>query len=274
MSIASKAAILSQCLQNLLRDPLASTRRLSVQAQAQALADDWKTSPASVCVQPTVSNPLRDYFESVTEGPGIWKWLHYFEIYHRHLAKFVGKDVKVAEVGIYSGGSLQMWHHYFGDKCHVHGIDIMPECNVYNSANTTIHIGDQSDRSFWASFRRKVPTLDIMIDDGGHHAHQQIVTLEETLSHLNDGGVFICEDVHGIDNRFASYVHIMADRLNRYSTVDGVHDVSPFQGSIASVHFYPYVVVIEKGPSLPEGLRTSKHGSQWQPFTMQDAAKH
>ena len=30
------------------------------------------------------SNPLLDYFNRHQEGPGLWKWLHYFDIYHRH----------------------------------------------------------------------------------------------------------------------------------------------------------------------------------------------
>ena len=278
MSVASKAGKLSTCLYNLLRHPRECIRRLSLPAvnPGKDLADQWQKSSRKADIQPTVADPLRAYFDSHSEGPGIWKWLHYFEIYHRHLSKFVGKPVTLAEVGIYSGGSLQMWHHYLGDQCHVHGIDIMPECTSYESPKTTIHIGDQSDRSFWDAFRRKVPSLDILIDDGGHEPDQQIITLEETLSYLNDGGIFICEDIHGIDNRFATYVHDMADRLNamtKLPTPDLRSAVTPFQSSIASVHFYPYLIVIEKGRSLENGLQAPKHGTQWQPFTMRDAAK-
>ena len=56
--------------------------------------------------------PLRTYFEGNVEGPGIYKWTHYFEIYERHFARFRGKAVHVAEVGVYSGGSLRMWKWY------------------------------------------------------------------------------------------------------------------------------------------------------------------
>lgn len=30
----------------------------------------------------TTPNPLEQFFDSHTEGPGIFKWRHYFEIYH------------------------------------------------------------------------------------------------------------------------------------------------------------------------------------------------
>src|SRR5205807_55304 len=38
------------------------------------------------------ANPLWQYFQAHTEGPGIWKWVHYFDIYQRYLGKFLGTD--------------------------------------------------------------------------------------------------------------------------------------------------------------------------------------
>src|SRR5215211_8306674 len=69
-------------------------------------------------------NPLEAYFDTLTEGPGIWKWRHYFQIYHRHLSKFVGRSPHVLEIGVYSGGSLPMWLDYFGEGTQVYGVDI------------------------------------------------------------------------------------------------------------------------------------------------------
>lgn len=54
------------------------------------------------------TNPLWEYFQAHKEGRGIFKWEHYFEIYHRHFARFVGRKVNVLEIGVYSGGSLEM----------------------------------------------------------------------------------------------------------------------------------------------------------------------
>lgn len=215
-------------------------------------------------------NPLRAYFDGVTEGPGVWKWLHYFEIYHRHLQKFIGRDITVVEIGVYSGGSMPMWRHYFGEGCQVHGIDIQPECKVYENSYTTIHIGDQADRAFWKRFREAVPTVDVLIDDGGHHPEQQMVTLEEMLPHLRPGGVFLCEDVHGAGNPFATGANAMASHLNAFNRTAQADLLSctptPFQSAVHSVHFYPFVVVVEKRDSNLQSLSAPKHGSTWQPF--------
>ena len=39
-----------------------------------------------------------------------------------------------------------------------------------------IFIGDQADPSFWTDFRRRVPRVDIFIDDGGHSVEQMLTT--------------------------------------------------------------------------------------------------
>jgi hypothetical protein len=110
------------------------------------------------------------------------------------------------EIGVYSGGSLDIWRNYFGPKAIIYGVDIAPDCRTYENDGIKIFIGDQADRSFWREFRRGVPTLDIVIDDGGHQPEQQIASLEELLPFLRPGGVYFCEDVHGMYNEFASYV--------------------------------------------------------------------
>jgi len=66
-------------------------------------------------------NPLRKFFEARQTGRGIWKCEHYFDIYQRHFSRFVGREVGVLEIGVYSGGSLDMWRSYFGTACTVYG---------------------------------------------------------------------------------------------------------------------------------------------------------
>lgn len=214
------------------------------------------------------SNPLRSYFESHKEGRGIWKWDHYFDIYHRHLSRFVGREVRVLEIGIFSGGSLEMWKDYFGPKCRVYGVDIEEACKAYENDYTKVFVGDQADREFWKLFKKQVPTVDILIDDGGHQPEQQIVTLEEMLPHLSPDGVYLCEDVHGNLNRFAAFIYGLAGNLNAIDAAPGQLECStaPFQSAIRSIHSYPFVTVIEKTETPMDRLVSRKQGTEWQPF--------
>ena len=107
----------------------------------------------------TVANPLLDYFDSHLQGPGLWKWRHYFEIYHRHFAKFVGRELCLLEIGIYSGGSIAMWKEYFGSGVRIFGVDIAEECKAYEDERTSILIGDQSDRDFWGASEARGPAV-------------------------------------------------------------------------------------------------------------------
>ena len=215
-----------------------------------------------------VENPLETYFFSHTEGRGIWKWTHYFDIYHRHFSKFIGREVRILEVGVYSGGSLAMWKEYFGAECVVYGVDIEEACKVYEDDSTHIHIGDQADRDFWRRFKETTAPVDIIVDDGGHETHQQIVTLEEMFGHLRPGGVYLCEDVVGRFNGFHSYVNGLALHLNDKGP-GSPSQANSFQRSVSSVHLYPYVVIMEKADKPVTGFISAKRGTEWQPWLSQ-----
>lgn len=228
---------------------------------------ELRGAPAGSVVEPARESPLRSRFEAHREGPGIWKWRHYFEAYERHLARFVGRLPTIVEIGVYSGGSLLMWQEYFGAGCRIVGVDIKEECRAYQAPGIDVVIGDQSDPAFWARFVERFPELDVIIDDGGHLAEQQIVTLEGLLPRLRGGGVYICEDVTGIANEFQAYVDGFADNLNEAEFVSkSTVRTSRAQALIHSVHHYPFLTVIERNAEPVGELSAPKHGTEWQPF--------
>ena len=173
--------------------------------------------------------------------------------------------MNVLEVGIYSGGSLQMWRSYFGADCHIYGVDIEEACKAYENDHISVFIGDQADRTFWRNLRNNVKDIDIVIDDGGHTPEQQQITLEELLPNLSPGGVYLCEDVHGSFNRFSAFASALVYELNSFRSLSGSllqSSASPFQSAIHSIHFYPYVVVIEKHRTPPTTLSSLKRGTE------------
>ncbi len=255
------------------RDPARLAIASPEALRAQALCRRWPAFRAEASRPQTArtDEPLRRYFDANRAGPGIWKWEHYFEIYHRHLAKFIGTSAHLVEVGVFSGGSLGMWREYLGPQSRISGIDIEEACRTYAREGIDIFIGDQADRRFWAEFRDQAPPMDVVIDDGGHQPEQQMVTLEETLPYLRPGGVYVCEDIHGAGNRFAAFAHALAAQLNathwnRHQEGLTASDPSPFQATVHSVHCYPFLVVIETQSVPLAALQAPRHGTQWQPF--------
>lgn len=263
----------------LVRHPIASGRyltRLPASLRAMHLSQAWNDPPGqkgATTAGHANPNPLREYFDRHTTGRGIFKWLHYFDFYHPHLKKFIGAPVHVVEIGVFSGGSMDMWKEYFGPHCQISGIDLEEACRTYEGDGVRIFIGDQEDRGFWQQFRRDATPVDVLIDDGGHTPEQQMVTLEEMLPHLKPGGIYICEDVHGDNNRFAGFVAELSVAINDYRTDPHQKKgselktiASNWQADIRSIHVYPFAVVIEKSTSPIENLVAPRHGTEWQAF--------
>ena len=124
------------------------------------------------------------------------KWKKYFPIYEKLFEKYRNEKITFVEIGVLDGGSLEIWKKYFGTKSRIIGIDNNPQCKKFENKDYEIYIGSQSDPLFWNNFYKKVGNVDIILDDGGHTNDQQIITLVESIKHINDGGLHIVEDVH------------------------------------------------------------------------------
>ena len=207
-------------------------------------------------------NPLEEYFYNNT-GRMIDKWDHYFDIYHRHFSRFRGRSPVVVEIGVWRGGSLPMWHRYFGPGARIIGIDIDPKTLQFKDETADILIGDQADRRFLAGVRERVPHIDILIDDGGHTMEQQIITFEELYPHVQSNGVYLCEDIHTSlwpnygggyrrEGTFLEYSKALVDRLHGWhSREPELLTADQFTTSTDSMHFYDSILVLEKRPRKP-----------------------
>lgn len=194
-------------------------------------APRYKVVPLAKAEAP--AETFQSYYGHVTAGRGIWKWNDALVAYDRHMLQFQGRHVVGAEVGVQSGGSLQMWKKVLGDRSEIHGIDINPLTADFADQRTSITIGDQQNPEVWKSFFEKVtPRLDFLIDDGGHLPEQMLETTRAVFPKLNSGGVLAIEDIHG-----AHYMQTL------------FHPIAEYLGSnkeVASLHLYPYLLVVQK----------------------------
>jgi hypothetical protein len=210
-------------------------------------------------------NKFKKFFFHENKKCLIHKWHHYFEIYHHHFKRFIDTTPNILEVGVSEGGSLEMWDYYFDGKCNIYGIDINKNClsvlEKLNKPNIQIEIGDQSDRGFWKNYLKDKPKFDIVIEDGGHTMIQQIVTFEELYDHVDENGVYLCEDVHtsywlrhqgGYKNSktFIEYSKNFIDGINSQhiqEKVNNINELKHIRATTKSIHYYDSVIVLEKG---------------------------
>lgn len=189
------------------------------------------------------------------------KWTGYFDVYERHLSKFVGKAPKILEIGVLGGGSIELWLKYFGEDTKVIGIDIDPRCLQYKyNGNAVVQLGDQSNPAFWDEFLDKFNDFDIIIDDGSHIMEHQILTLQKTFPFLKEGGVYICEDTHtsywpnwngeyGKQGTFLDYTKYISDTMNQQHFQNKMDPavLKTFE-NLYSMSYYNSMVVLEKEP--------------------------
>lgn len=204
-------------------------------------------------------NPLRAYFDA-NPGRLIDKWDHYFDIDHRHLQRYRGQPVTLVEIGVFHGGSLQMWKHYLGPQARIIGVDILPRALQLAEAGIEIVIGDQADPRFLADLAARVGPIDVLIDDGGHTMTQQIRTVQGLFDAVKADGIVVVEDVHtsywseyggGYRNpySFVEFAKQLVDQLNAWYSRDADSFVpNAFTQQTRSIHFYDSVVIFEKGP--------------------------
>ena len=94
-----------------------------------------------------------------------------------HLAR-LGHSIRLLEIGVLDGGSLQAWKTLFGPNAQIVGLDINPECSRLKSESFIIRVGDPGGPKTWKAVETEFGHFDIVIDDGSHIGFSQIKTIE------------------------------------------------------------------------------------------------
>lgn len=127
------------------------------------------------------------------------KMAHYFPVYE---SAFGDRDrpVRILEVGVNLGGSLELWRKYFTHSdSHIVGIDYNPKCAQLADPTQNIHIftGKQQDHEFLGRVIAELGPFDIIVDDGSHIPSFTLKSFQYLFVHgLADNGAYIVEDLH------------------------------------------------------------------------------
>lgn len=133
---------------------------------------------------------------------------HYYvsSFYDEAFLPYKEKEVNVLEIGINTGGSLLLWRDYFING-KIFGVDLI-NCiqrpydfsfgdypyeyvDTVNFKNIKMFFED----AYSEVFLSKIPSMDIIIDDGPHSFESQIKCLNMFLPKLKTNGLFVIEDI-------------------------------------------------------------------------------
>jgi hypothetical protein len=192
---------------------------------------------------------------------------NYTQVYAPYFSSLRDKPIKFLEIGIYKGASVQLWERYF-KNADLHFIDISLALVEYSSPRSHYHVVDQeSARDLEQFIQATGGEFDVIIDDGGHTMRQQITSFCTLFPHFKSGGMYIVEDLHtsywsGWGQELSSVTMVdflkgLVDDINAVGARSGRashlavdpslrSELTPYQESILSIHFYDSVAVIIK----------------------------
>ena len=121
---------------------------------------------------------------------------HYLDVYDPILQPWADKGIKLLEIGIRKGGSLQLWRDYFPLGI-ITGIDLeLPE-RFEPGERIQVFEGSQSDKRFLSEVANKMAPegFDIIIDDASHIGELTKTAFWHLFdNHLKPGGLYAIED--------------------------------------------------------------------------------
>ncbi|RTM08644.1 MAG: glycosyltransferase [Hyphomicrobiales bacterium] len=126
------------------------------------------------------------------------KWSIYLEEYERIFSKYRNRPVRILEIGVQNGGSLEIWSRFFPLAELILGCDINQNCGLlrFEDARIGVVVGDANLEETQRNIIEKSETFDIIIDDGSHRSSDIVRTFARYFPRLVDGGTFVVEDLH------------------------------------------------------------------------------
>lgn len=126
------------------------------------------------------------------------KWSIYLSVYDRIFEPYRDGAIRLFEIGIQNGGSLDIWAKYLPNAKKLVGCDINPDCAklTYEDPRIFVVVGDANADTTAAAVFSISHQFDIIIDDGSHSSSDIIKSFAKYWPHLADGGVYVAEDLH------------------------------------------------------------------------------
>jgi hypothetical protein len=212
-------------------------------------------------------------------GRSVHKWHHYLPLYDRYLAplrersarpgfaaqigRYFGaraaspRPVRLLEIGVWQGGSLELWRGYFGPEAVIFGIDIDEACAALDGeSGNHIRIGSQADAAFLRRVAVEMGGIDIVIDDGSHVAADQKASFDTLFPLVEDGGLYVVEDLHtaywrefgggyASGESFVARLKTLTDDMHHWYHRRG-ELITSATGHVAGLHIHDSIAFIEK----------------------------
>ena len=217
-------------------------------------------------------NKLSELFFEQTEKI-VDKWEQYLGVYDAEFFSIIssGKPIRLLEIGVQNGGSLELWEKYLPPGSYITGVDIEEKCGSlkFESPNISVHVLDAAD-PYAAPNLFAGQIFDVIIDDGSHISSDIIATFGLMYPFLALGGKYVIEDLecsyYKTHEGGLRYPRSSIEWLKGLVDVVNADHIQPedarlsdageitlkYRKSVGRITFYDSVAVIEKLPALKD----------------------
>jgi hypothetical protein len=126
------------------------------------------------------------------------KWSLYLDEMDQLFAPYRDMQVRLLEIGVQNGGSLEVWNKYFLQAEKIVGCDVDKKCGdlSFDDDRVVVVVGDANTDGCEREILQQESAFDIIIDDGSHKSGDIIRSFARYFPHLVEGGVYMAEDLH------------------------------------------------------------------------------
>lgn len=126
------------------------------------------------------------------------KWSSYLDRYDQLFTPYRDQPIRLLEIGVQNGGSLELWSKLFPYAKKIVGCDIEIACTQLSFDHPNIVVigananTDEAEQAISAQSSH----FDLIIDDGSHQSGDIVCSFVRYFPYLNNGGLYIAEDLH------------------------------------------------------------------------------
>ena len=176
---------------------------------------------------------------------------NYTTPYFKHFNPIKDRPMRVLEIGVHKGYSLNMWADFFPNS-QIWGIDDGSSgdlCETYENPRIHFRKGHQTDNVFLDTLVAD-GGFDLIFDDGSHYSSDIVKTFQKLWPFINPHGYYVIEDLQcsfppynapGLSHRFNAENLTAVQYIG--NVVDALHNKQT--GNILGIYTYPEITFIE-----------------------------
>jgi hypothetical protein len=155
------------------------------------------------------------------------KWSSYLPYYDQLFDQIKDSTIRLFEIGVQNGGSLETWASYFPNAELVLGCDIDERCGrlLFDDPRISVIVANANSPEGFGEIVQLAP-FDVIVDDGSHLSEDIIISFLNYFQFVRPGGIYVIEDTHAVYMRESTNIH---NRQNAFGFFKEITDLMNYE---------------------------------------------